>query len=270
MGRISSHHPQSDPSKAVVTRDSENSSKNLPDLCSACHRLSGLDGSTGGGQIPARGCGVFRRSLARPPEPPRAWTPYRAPYGLLGGFETVACATSSTTGARMLYPAPSAGCGGFETVASATSSTTGARGVFESGSCATSSTTDARCPNFDCSFRCFAHEPDRRPGDERRRVPADAPGDPAVRGVTEERARSRPRPRAPARRTHRRVERATYALPLEVVVAAVEAADRALVEDRGVDGRRADRGDADAEGGRLRAQRQRQADDGVLGHHVDW
>ena len=37
-----------------------------------------------------------------------------------------------------------------------------------------------------------------------------------------------------------RVERAAYALALEEVVATVEAADGALVEDRGVDGGRAD------------------------------
>ena len=58
------------------------------------------------------------------------------------------------------------------------------------------------------------------------------------------------------------------ALALQEVVAAVESADGALVENRGLDRRRADGQHADAVRRGLRAQRQRQPDDGVFGRHV--
>ena len=59
-----------------------------------------------------------------------------------------------------------------------------------------------------------------------------------------------------------------HALALQKVVAADEAADRTLVQNRGLDRRRADAQHADAVRGGLRAQRQRQPDDRVFGHHV--
>ncbi len=110
-------------------------------------------------------------------------------------------------------------------------------------------------------------EPDRGPLHEPGRESADPPGD----------------PRCPRGDQHRLVaaygvehlgrqdvgvQRSAYALALEVVVAPVEQPDLALVQQGRLHGRRADHGHAHPLGRGLRAERQREPDHGVLGHHV--
>ena len=117
------------------------------------------------------------------------------------------------------------------------------------------------------SVRCLSTNRDSHPVEQAGRQAREKPCHAGLTGCDQEGLVAFDRPQRIGGQLVRAIERLT-ALAHLIELAAVEIAEPALVQDRGVHRGRADRQHADPVADRLGAQRQRQPDDRVLGHHI--